>query len=392
MLNETPGFHNGGANRVVVETCHLLQAAGHAVAVAFHHATRNDLRVPAFALGTEETPGALTRRLATIVGEFRPDLVEVHGTEGWPALGWLETRVPTCVFFHDHSWHCAGGDRMTRGYTPCHRAHGTACLAWQHVLGCGGKSPFGNWTRWRRVQSLAGLRTLAGIDILVASHHMRTAVLENGCAPERVQVVPLFADPPGTGADEPPIEPGLLLLPSRLVAAKGVQVALAAVAQLRHRPWRLVIAGEGHYRGELESLTRRLSLQDRVQFLGDVAPTALANWYSRSQMVLFPVLRPEPFGLIGVEAMAHGRPIVAFAGGAVDEWLLDGETGLRIDGHTAEALAGGIERLLADPALAARFGAAARRRHAALFTPAAYRDRLLAAFRHTQDRFRTRAV
>ena len=68
----------------------------------------------------------------------------------------------------------------------------------------------------------------------------------------------------------------------------------------------------------------------------------LARWYARSQLVLFPVLRQEPFGLVGVESLAYGKPIVAFAGGAVDEWLWPGETGLRVEGRSADAFAAAL--------------------------------------------------
>ena len=102
----------------------------------------------------------------------------------------------------------------------------------------------------------------------------------------------------------------------------------------------------------------------------------VAGWYARAQLVAFPVLRDEPFGLVGPEAMAHGKPIIAFAGGAVDEWLVPGETGLRVESKTVGALAAALRELLQDPARCIALGAAARRRHAG-FTLDAYLDRLI---------------
>jgi glycosyltransferase involved in cell wall biosynthesis len=108
----------------------------------------------------------------------------------------------------------------------------------------------------------------------------------------------------------------------------------------------------------------------------------LAHWYARAQMVLFPVLRHEPFGLIGVESLAYGKPIVAFGGGAVGEWLWPGETGLRVDQRTPAAFAAAVRTLLTDPARCASMGKAARRRYPE-FHPAAYIERLVAAFART---------
>jgi len=116
-----------------------------------------------------------------------------------------------------------------------------------------------------------------------------------------------------------------------------------------------------------------------VQFLGEIPPAVLATWYARSQLVLFPVLRQEPFGLVGVESLAYGKPIVAFAGGAVDEWLWPGETGSRVEGRSADAFAAAIRELLTDPARCAAMGAAARRRYPH-FRPETYVGRLVASF------------
>ena len=112
------------------------------------------------------------------------------------------------------------------------------------------------------------------------------------------------------------------------------EVALDAMATIRSTSWRLAVAGDGWHRGELEAQARRLGIADRVQFLGEIPPAGLATWYARSQLMLFPVLRQEPFGLVGVESLAYGKPIVAFAGGAVDEWLWPGRTGLRVEGRS----------------------------------------------------------
>lgn len=98
----------------------------------------------------------------------------------------------------------------------------------------------------------------------------------------------------------------------------------------------------------------------------------------------FPVLREEPFGLIGTEALAHGKPIVAFAGGAVDEWFWPGETGIKVESKTAAALAGALRELLVDPDRCAAMGDAARRRYPR-FTLDAYLDRLLDSLERTRS-------
>ncbi len=383
LLGETARFHNGGANRVVVETCDWLARAGHEVSLAFQHGGPVEVGCRTFHL----PDGGTQEQLAMVLDEFRPDVVQVHYVARPERLPELAARVPTSVFLHDQTWFCLAGDRADRHFNPCHRPHGLACLFWNYAQGCGAKNPLLNWARWKRTQRLMVLKSLPTARIQVASRFMTTGLKENGFDLGRVDVIPLYSEPPPA---EAATEPGLILLPSRLVPAKGVQVALEALGQLKDLPWRLVVAGEGWHRAALEAQARRLGLAERVTFLGEIVPAQLAPWYARAQFVLFPVLRQEPFGLIGVEALAYGKPIVAFAGGAVDEWLWPGETGLRVDERTPAAFAGAIRRLLTEPALSDAMATAAKRRYAE-FHPTAYVKRLVASFERAQSGFRSDA-
>lgn len=375
LIGERARAHNGGLNRVVTETCTGLARAGHEVGLAYHNDEPEVAGIDLFRLSR----GGTVEEVAEAHARFRPDVVQVHYLADPGILPAIVGLGPTSVFLHDQTWFCSVGDRMTRDSTPCHRPHGVACLAWHYAQRCGGLRPWANWSLWKHTQRLAALKGLRSARIQVASRFMASGLAENGYETDRVDVVPLFAEPPPAEGE---IEPGLVLLPSRLVPAKGVQVALDAMATIPSTPWRLAIAGDGWHRGELEAKARRLGIADRVQFLGEIPPAGLATWYARSQLVLFPVLRQEPFGLVGVESLAYGKPIVAFAGGAVDEWLWPGETGLRVEGRSADAFAAAIRELLTDPGRCAAMGAAARQRYPH-FRPEAYVGRLVASFERT---------
>lgn len=365
-------------NRVVVETCAGLERAGHTVGLVYQDSGPVEVGCPVFSLPEGGQPGDL----GGPVRQFRPDVLHIHFVRRASLLSEAASLGPSCVFLHDQTWFCPSGDRMDRQFHPCHRPHGLACLFWNYAQGCGGKHPLGNWLRWRRTERLAVLKRLDRVRLQVASRFMQQGLTENGYDTRRVDLVPLFAEPPPREGN---LEPGLLLLPSRLAPGKGVDLALDAVAQLQELPgWRLVIAGDGHQRGELTRQTERLGLQDRVTFLGEVTPAALSDWYERAQIILFPVLRREPFGLVGVEALAHGRPIVAFPGGAVDEWLLPGKTGLGVAERSPKAFAAAVRELLVDSARCQRLGAAARA-HYQRFHPRAYIERLVASFQRTID-------
>ena len=161
-------------------------------------------------------------------------------------------------------------------------------------------------------------------------------------------------------------DPLHLVIVAHLMAEKGIQVALAALAQARDElpPLRLSIAGRGPYAPELQAAVVRLGLADQVAFLGSI--TAQAALLRGADVALVPSLWQEacPFGVI--EAMAAGLPVLASATGGVPELL--GDTGILVPPGDVAAFAAGLRRLAGDAGERARLGRAAQARVAAHYT------------------------
>ncbi|MCQ6458653.1 glycosyltransferase family 4 protein, partial [Vibrio parahaemolyticus] len=79
-----------------------------------------------------------------------------------------------------------------------------------------------------------------------------------------------------------------------------------------------------------------------------VAPSEVASYYGRAQFVVMPSRMPEPFGLVGLEAMAAGVPVIASDVGGVREWLEDGRNGIAVPFGDAAAMAAAMDRLATD--------------------------------------------
>lgn len=131
-------------------------------------------------------------------------------------------------------------------------------------------------------------------------------------------------------------EPGEFYLHvGELVPYKRVDLAIAACRKLNRK---LVVIGDGPERARLE----RLADGADVVFLGKASDSEVADAMARCRAFLFPA--EEDFGIVAVEAMAAGRPVIGFGrGGSIDS-VIDGETGLFIQEQTAEALAAAITR------------------------------------------------
>jgi len=170
----------------------------------------------------------------------------------------------------------------------------------------------------------------------------------------------------------------------RLQRWKGVHVFLDAVAELHgaEPAIRAVVVGGEHetepgYPAELRAQAVRLGIAYAVTFAG-FQSNAL-EWMQAMDVVVH-ASDHEPFGIVVIEAMALGKPVVAGAAGGPAEIITDGVHGLLTPFGDSAALARAIQRLLADPGLATRLGGAAQRR-AAEFSDAAYAANVIAALR-----------
>ncbi len=215
--------------------------------------------------------------------------------------------------------------------------------------------------------------------ILVSSERMaETPELER--AREHVHVLPYGVSPRLT-AHEPsatrePASDLRLLFVGRLVYYKGIDILLAAIAEVPGVV--LTVVGEGALRDELERTIRELGLGDRVQLAGAVTDDELIELYATHDVfVMASVSRAEAFGLAMSEAMANGLPAISTRLGTGTDWVnLDDVTGLVVEPGDVTALRDAIERLR-DPVLRERLGAGAQARTEALFGFEHHLDRLL---------------
>ncbi len=156
-----------------------------------------------------------------------------------------------------------------------------------------------------------------------------------------------------------------ILFAGRLVYYKGVDVLLRAFAMLPPAPsCELMIVGEGPERPRLQALTQQLGIGERVHFMGRRMEPELRAAYKDCDVFVLPsVAESEAFGLVQLEAMACGKPVINTAlPTGVPQVSLHGKTGLTVPVGDAEAMANAISLLINDPALCAGFGAAARER------------------------------
>jgi glycosyltransferase involved in cell wall biosynthesis len=176
--------------------------------------------------------------------------------------------------------------------------------------------------------------------------------------------------PNGVDLDEP-ARPEPLELPfyrfvlamGRVVEKKGFDLLIDAFGQVASQVTDvgLVIGGEGAARPALMAQAETAGLSDRVLFPGRLGRGQVA-WATREAAVFVLPSRVEPFGIVVLEAMSAGAPVVVSSRGGAREIVRDGIDGLVADPFDTDALAGALTRVLAEPALGMRLVASAKAR------------------------------
>ncbi|MGF1465489.1 MAG: glycosyltransferase family 4 protein [Sandaracinaceae bacterium] len=173
----------------------------------------------------------------------------------------------------------------------------------------------------------------------------------------------IWSPPEGDARRREPGEPARFAFLGRLIPLKGVDIAIEALAKMRHADARLTVVGDGPSREEWEGLARRLGLEDRVTFTGWLKQAEAAIHLRDADALLMPSLH-ESGGNVVLEAMATSVPVIAVDWGGPADYVSDA-CGFLVPptgkGELVEGFAERMDQLAADPELARRLGAGGRR-------------------------------
>jgi phosphatidyl-myo-inositol dimannoside synthase len=185
-----------------------------------------------------------------------------------------------------------------------------------------------------------------------------------------VRVIPYsFGFPESQGARSSASDGSFrILFVGRLVARKGVTHLIEAVQRLpANLGTRLTVIGDGPERASLANQVHDSGLDGRVDFRGRVPESALLEAYAGCDVFVLPSIvdargETEGLGVVLLEAMSYGVPVVGSDIGGITDIIESGESGLLVPQADADQLALALERIARDPALAARLGASGQRR------------------------------
>jgi glycosyltransferase involved in cell wall biosynthesis len=284
--------------------------------------------------------------------------------------------VPIVHYLHNYRLCCTNGFFLNHG-SPCERClSGNFWPAFQTAC----------WRNSRLISGFMGLilrkirqdglftKTAAWIAISAAQKQKHVAM---GIPADRIQVIPHFYE-----HREPPPAPcpdGDFLFLGRLSREKGVDYLLRSWAKLDPHGRRLVIAGTGPEEASLKELAVQLGLKG-VHFAGFVDKQQQTDLWAKSAALVVPSIWDEPFGMVVLEAWARGRPVVAFAKGALPELVRHNSDGLLAEPFSESSLAENIQELIIRPAQGPAMGSAGRLRLEKEFSREVWYEKIQATY------------
>lgn len=177
------------------------------------------------------------------------------------------------------------------------------------------------------------------------------------------------------------------LFAGRLVYYKGCDILIKAFARLEQKNVRLTVIGDGVLREAMEGLAKELDVDDKIDFLGEVEREVMLGQFAECDIFVLPSVAPsEAFGIVQIEAMAYGKPVInTYLKSGVPYVSIHEKTGLTVEAGHVSQLAQAMERLITNPQLREEYGKAAAERVREYFNMDFMLDQLKGLYKELMD-------
>lgn len=321
------------------------------------------------------------RRMREVLRSERPGLIHVHNIQNVGILQACLEYGPTVLTTHDHRWVCpANTFYYKRTREICDRTCGVGCFTTTLTKHC--LTPRPQYAAYFYYRVKWGVRHSDEIAHFFApSTATKERHVKGGINSRKITALPYFcsfvpADRPRTLPDPPTIT-----YMGRIASNKGHEFFIEALGQLPDAVQGILVGNmDGDTESEIRKLARRHGCQDRLTTRGWASREEIPDILDRTSVFVFPSLCVETLGIVGLEALSRGVPVVASDVGGVREWCRGGETGYVVPTKDASAIAGRVRHLLADADRLRAFGERGIALIRDKFLPDRHIDRLLEVY------------
>jgi glycosyltransferase involved in cell wall biosynthesis len=374
FLNSYQAVH-GGAERLLYDTSAELAARGHKVSIIVAHDDRrspnpemwpariNRYHVPELMIPHTDrynynrlrnTPQYrdTIRYLQDILDIEEPDLIHVHNFPRIEVLNEVRVKVPVVRTIHSYENLCGNHLKRFPDGSICTRKLGPACES-----NCGVTETF----KAMRVRAENRMMRNEFKKLIAISSYIKEVLVANDFPPAKIAVLNNFTRLYPKPLNVP--EENIVLYAGRLTPEKGLLELVESISLTKTHP-KLLVAGKdavlGRSNYQKTVLEAAASRGVDIEFLDWCAGDDLRRAYQRAKVVAFSSIWPEPFGLVGIEAMMQGKPVVGFDCGGVRDWLQHGKTGFLVPMMDVRQYAFCLDQLILNDGLRLLMGSEAQ--------------------------------
>ncbi len=369
FVNDLISVEGGGIAAMIRELAPPLSRLGHR---CFILCGEQDPTIPEGIMACYSSPSVNrdslvnthTRKfIKEIINQNNIDVIHINNINNIEVIKTLTSLAPSVFHIHNYSYWCPGNDLFhSKTNTNCTLTVGLHCYSKAYTHKCNNRHPKRLFSSIRRTHDRKKIQPRF-LRTIVSSQYLYARACEAGIPPEQISIVPYAVNTDRFIATANTINTDStshILYVGRLAKSKGIDYLLDAYENLPDNKPDLVIVGDGYYRPHLEHRARLSKTKDRIHFVGWKSDNELAQLYRDCNMLVVPSIWQEVFGIIGLEAMATAKPVVAFDVGGISQWLEHNITGLLVPPKSVWDLRDAIKFLLDHPHIAGAMGSTGR--------------------------------
>lgn len=320
--------------------------------------------------------------LDQLLKKYPIDLVHIHGLSDIQTIDYFLSRYKVVRTMHEPRMVCPGYSKfwVTSG-KPCMIKFGYHCFYHAYTQKCfRSRKPLSVLKEYKRVGfEVANAKRYAAI--LTMSEFIRDEAIKGGIPAEKIICNPHFTKfklPYSSFKQSKKI----FLFIGRLIEHKGIRYLLSAALPVlqRHTDARLFIVGDGPLHHYVMDFIAKNQVGRQIIVEKWKSSSEISELMKKSYCILFPSIYPEAFGLVGIEAAMHSKPVIAFNVGGVSTWLKDQFNGFLLNEISTSSFSDAIQKMIDNPELYQKMARNAWELASSYFTSERHVSRLMEVY------------
>ena len=317
---------------------------------------KNSHILPEISKASIKEEPAVKKNLDLIINKINPELIHLHGIHNLSVFKTCLQKRPVVLTCHDYRTICPVSNLFyKRTKKICTRVCGPMCIPITLLFHCMTPRPRYAYYFYRRCRWIMNNAKRFACTIAPSNDAIQRFI-RAGFSTDKITVNPYFCSLEPSKMTRPfPSQP-LITFIGRASETKGWEFFIEALGKLPKTVQGLIVGNFDGAHKKLKAIGKRYRCSDRLEIMSWATKDQIKKIFEKTSVFIFPSLWPETLGIVGLEALACGVPVVASDVGGVREWLEDGKNGFLVPPKSGKSIAEAALKLIEDKEMNLKFG------------------------------------